>query len=870
MTPTSTATPSHPSTGSGHTELTGLPLRRTSLDSAAGTAWTLTALTPVPGAWSAVAGDHPATVPGEVHADLLAAGLIPDPFDGDNETALAWIGLTDWAFRADFTWVGGPERRHELVADGLDTLATLLLNGTEIGRTANEHRRHRFDVTALLVEGENTLEVRFESPTAGAERLAAELGDRPRAYGHPFNALRKMASQYGWDWGPDLAGAGIWKTVGIESWSDVRLASVRPLARLDGNDGVLETHVELEWAAEASGTVTLEVGVGSEAVSVTAAAGETSVVLTSRVPGARPWWPVGYGDPSLYDVSVTLGTASDSATLATWAGRVGFRNVTLTTAPDEDGHEFVLSVNDRPVYVRGANWIPDDALVTRQTAETYRTSVIDAVEAGMNLLRVWGGGMYESEDFYAVCDELGVLVWQDFLFACAAYSEDEPLRGEVEAEAREAVTRLSAHASLALWNGNNENIWGFVEWGWQVPLAGRSWGDGYYTEVLPAIVAELDPRTPYTPGSPFSFAKYSHPNDHRSGTMHIWDVWNQVDYRHYRDYPARFVSEFGFQGPAAWSTLTSVVHDQPLDPYGPQMLVHQKAHEGNLKLERGLGDHLPVWSSTPAAEMDDWHWLTSLNQARAIAFGIEHFRSWYPRNRGTVVWQLNDNWPVVSWAAVDSAGIRKPLWHALRRVYAPRLATFQPRPSTGSGNGSSTGSENGSVLTLVAHNDTDEVWAGDVVVTRRGTGTGSPVLAEQRTPFRMEPRSAISVPLDRAVLSPADPRAELLVATAPGMEPAYSYFVEDTELLLPSADDAYEVEVGSTAGGYAVTVVAAALAKDLMLFPDRLDAAARVDTGLVTLVAGQSHTFTVSAADLDEAALTTKPVLRSVNDLVGR
>lgn len=842
------------------------PLRRTSLDSAAGTAWTLTALSPVPGDWSAVGQrEIAATVPGEVHVDLLAAGLIPDPFDGANEAALAWVGRADWAYATLFWWAGGPEARHELVADGLDTLATLVLNGAVVGRTANEHRVHRFDVTDLLTEGENTLQVRFESPVLGAQRLSAELGDRPRAYGHPFNALRKMASQYGWDWGPDLAGAGIWKSIGIESWSDVRLVAVRPLATLDGDDGVLETHVDLAWRPEAVAEVEITVRVGSTEIAGVAAPGQTSVVLTSRVPAASAWWPIGYGDQPLYDVSVTLGTAADP--LARWSGRVGFRTVTLSTAPDAVGHEFVLAVNDRPVYVRGANWIPDDALVTRLTAETYRRSVTDAVDAGMNLLRVWGGGIYESEDFYAVCDELGVLVWQDFLFACAAYSEDEPLYREVEAEAREAVTRLSAHASLAVWNGNNENIWGYVEWGWQPALAGRSWGDGYYTELLPAIVSELDPRSVYTPASPYSFAKYTHPNDHRSGTMHIWDVWNSLDYRHYRDYPARFVSEFGFQGPAAWSTLTAVVHDEPLDPYGPELLVHQKAADGNLKLERGLSDHLPHWPVSSEggggggrADMDDWHWLTSLNQARAVAYGIEHLRSHFPLNRGAIVWQLNDNWPVVSWAAVDSAGIRKPLWHALRRVYAPHLATFQPRSD----------SDGPPVLTLVAHNDSDAVWSGELAVTRRGTGPGSPVLAEQRVPFHLAPRSAVSVALDADIVTPADARAELLAVTAPELTTAYGYFVEDTELALVGAGSAAAVTVTEAPDGWTVTVAASALVKDLMLFPDRLDPAARVDSGLVTLLAGERHTFVVAAGDLDEVALTSKPVLRSVNDLVGR
>jgi beta-mannosidase len=340
--------------------------------------------------------------------------------------------------------------------------------------------------------------------------------------------------------------------------------------------------------------------------------------------------------------------------------------------------------------------------------------------------------------------------------------------------------------------------------------------------------------------------------------MHIWDVWNQVDYTHYRDYPARFVSEFGFQGPPAWSTLTSVVHDQPLDPYGPQMLVHQKAHAGNLKLERGLGDHLPKWRSEPTAEMDDWHWLTSLNQARAVTYGIEHFRSHYPLNRGAVVWQLNDNWPVISWAAVDGHGIRKPLWHALRAVYADRLVTVQPRP----------GEDGVAVPTLVAHNDSPVAWEGELVVSRRSTLPGSEVLAEQRLPFHVDARSAVSVALDSDVVLPGDPRQEFVEVVATGAASAFWYFVEDPELLLTPVRDALQVSVAPTDSGYQVTVTASALVKDVALFPDRLDAAARVDTALVTLVDGQSHTFEVTTPPVDEVALTSKPVLRSVNEVI--
>ncbi len=778
-----------------------------------------------------------ATVPGEVHTDLLAAGEIPDPFDGDNESKLAWIGRTSWRYRTEFTWAADGNTRQELVAEGLDTVATVTLNGRELGRTANQHRSYRFDVTETLIAGDNELVIEFAGPVSTAEEIRATVGDWPHTNLHPYNELRKMASNFGWDWGPDVATVGIWRPIRIESWSGVRIDTVRPLAGVEGDRGVLTTHVALAWADRESGDASITVEVGGTTQTATVAAGTETVELTSTIDAVNLWWPRGHGEQPLYDVTVTVDDRDE------WNGRVGFRSVTLNVAPDNDGTPFVLSVNDKPIYIRGANWIPDDAFVTRLTPETCRTSIQDAVDAGMNLLRVWGGGIYESEAFYDVCDELGILVWQDFLFACAAYSEDEPLWSEVEAEARDAVGRLSKHASLAVWNGNNENIWGYVEWGWRVPLAGRAWGEGYYFDLLPKIVAELDPRTPYSPGSPYSYDRFIHPNDERHGTMHIWDVWNQVDYTTYRKYKPRFVSEFGFQGPPAWSTLTSVVHDAPLDPYGAQMLVHQKAFEGNLKLERGLGDHLPGWK-----DIDDWHWTTQLNQARAVAYGIEHFRSLFPLNTGAVVWQLNDNWPVVSWAAVDGHGIRKPLWFALQRVYAERLLTVQPR-------------EDG--LVVAAHNDTDASWTGEITVRRRSTGTDSTVLAQETFALEVEPRSAVLSSVPESVATPGDPHREYLEVRS-GESTAYWYFVEDTALRL--AGDAYTASVAPTTDGYDVTVTATALAKDLALFPDRLDAAARVDSCLITLSAGEHHTFHVTGGTAP--AQVGVPVLRSANDLV--
>jgi len=821
------------------------------LTSDAGVSWRLRASSLVaPSSWAG--SEIHATVPGEVHTDLLAAGVIVDPLDADNEALVAWVGRTDWTYVATFSWADNGHARHDLVAEGLDTMATVTVNGTVVGRTRNQHRTYRFDVTALLLEGENELVVQFEAPVDAAERLAEELGARPHTNQHPFNGIRKMAANYGWDWGPDVATAGIWKPIGIQSWSGVRLAGVRPLATVEATTGVLTSHVELEWAddGEPDGAV-VQIEVAGTASSATVVAGQDLAVVVTRVNDAALWWPRGYGGQPLYDVRVTL--EAGGTTVDRWGGRVGFRTVQLETAADEQGSPFALSVNGQPVYVRGANWIPDDAFVTRITPERYERGIRDAIDANMNLLRVWGGGLYESEDFYRVCDELGVLVWQDFLFACAAYSEDEPLRSEVEAEAREAISRLSRHASLAIWNGCNENIWGYVEWAWRLPLAGRSWGRGYYFELLPALVAELDPRTPYTPGSPFSFSEFIHPNDPRTGSMHIWDVWNERDYGAYRDYDPRFVAEFGFQGPPAFSTLTSVVHDDPLDPNGPMMLAHQKAREGNRKLERGLGEHLPRWRN-----IDEWHWATQLNQARAVGFGIEHFRSLSPLNRGAILWQLNDSWPVVSWAAVDARGIRKPLWHTLRRVYADRLLTIQPRDE---------------VPTLIAHNESSTTWKATVLVVRASTAEGGEVLAEQELTIDVAAREACAIAIDDAVLAAGRQNQEYVAARisaidADGVAPAFWYFVEDTVLRLRPRQAVTSTHVARTDQGYGLTVTATALVKDLTVLADRLHPDARVDSGMVTLTAGDSHTFHIESVAIDPAGLCAETVLRSANDLV--
>lgn len=782
----------------------------------------------------------PATVPGLVHTDLLDAGLIPDPFLDRNENLVTWIGSTDWEYRTAFPWSPDGHDRHDLVFEGLDTVATVTLNGTVIAQTRNQHRTYRVDVAALLRDGENELVVRFDSPVAAADRASLDIGYRPHTYFHPFNAIRKAACNFGWDWGLDAASAGLWKPVTLHSWSGARIAAVRPVVTVEGTEGRVALHVDVERSGDAE--LTLEATVAGVVTRLALDAGASSAVLDLSVADVDLWWPRGFGEQPLHDLALTL--AHDADPIATWSQRIGFRTVTVEVEPDAEGTSFRFLVNGEAIWVRGANWIPDDAFVTRVTRERLSRRLDQAEFANMNLLRIWGGGYYESDDFYELCDERGIMVWQDFLFACAAYAEEEPLWSEVEAEARDNITRIMPHPSLVLWNGNNENIWGFEEWGWEKRLQGRTWGMGYYLDLLPRLVAELDPAGNYTAGSPWSGKPEIPANDPDHGSVHLWELWNRVDYPAYRDVSPRFVAEFGWQGPATWSTITRAISDAPLTPESPGMIHHQKATDGNDKLTDGLVAHLPLPDDT-----EDWHWAMSLNQANAVTVAIEHFRSLSPRCMGSVVWQLNDCWPVTSWAAVDGDEHAKPLLYALRHVYADRLVTVQPR---------------GENLVVAVVNDSPDALAGDLVVRRlRFDGTE---LASVSFPLALDRRSSATVEIPQEVAASTSEADELIVATI-GAERGFWYFAEARDSGLPAP--AFTADVRRVDDGYAVAIHADTFLRDLTLLVDKVVPDAVVDDQLVTLLPGEDVVFHVrTATDIDPADLVSTRVVRTANQLV--
>jgi beta-mannosidase len=776
-----------------------------------------------------------ASVPGSIHTDLMDAGLIPDPFLDDNERLLAWIGYCDWRYSLDFDWQGSDKANTDLVFEGIDTVASIYLNGKLVGEVANQHRSYRYDAKPHLIEGKNKLEVVFKSPIRYADRMSLELGYRPHVNHHPYNAVRKMAANFGWDWGIDTSTVGLFKPVYLESY-DVRIQEIRPILSFDDNLGF----ATIEVALEGTSNLPLHVKLGSDLISVTEPVqGINKIEFTVKNP--KLWYPIGEGDQNRYELEVWLG--EQDYPLAHRIMQVGFRRVQVEFPKSEDGIGFEFVVNNRPTFIRGVNWIPDDAFIHRITRQSLRKRLEQAKAANINLIRVWGGGLYESEDFYELCDELGLMVWQDFLFACASYSE-EGLGEEVEAEARENIARIMKHPSLALWNGNNENLWGHQEWNWKQRLEGKSWGAGFYFELLPSLVAELDPGRAYTPGSPYSPDPEHLHNDPNYGSVHIWDLWNQKDYPHFLDYSPRFVAEFGWQGPANWATIQESISDNPLTPESPGMLIHQKAMSGNDKLTDGLVNHFSLPNN-----MEDWHFAMQLNQANAIRFGLLHMRSQYPRCMGAVVWQLNDCWPVTSWAAIDGRGREKPLYFSIAQSYEPLLVTISGETPD---------------LSVNIINNTLDNQSGQLSISLLDFSGRQ--LAEHMQQLEVGPsgKHVFQIPKD---LVPEGSESSTVLVASFNKQRATHFFADYKHSALENPE--FKAETQKTETGLSLKVTAQNTIRDFVLMIDKLDPHASVDTGLITLLPGESHVFIVTTNEtLSVEQLVEGHVLRSANQLV--
>ncbi len=678
-------------------------------------------------------------VPGDIHRALIEAGRIPDPFYDRNEELCRWVEEREWWYRLSFDGPDTPLRpgeRLRLVFHGLDTFATILLNGEELGRHANMFRAAVFDVGDRVRAGAaNTLALCFDRPLDHLDGMDVS----PQGWGEqdlPRVAMRKAQFGYGWDWGPRLPTVGIWRpvelvredraaisgvhayTLELDQTARRALVAVRVEADCFGTTAALSAHIRLTPPG------------GGPAVEAVAALGGAGAALSTtaylQVDDAQLWWTHDLGTPALYDVQVTL--ELDGAVLARHDSRLGIRTIELDQSPDGDepGTRFFRFVlNGVPLFARGADWIPADSFVGALTPDRYTMLLTAARDGNMTMLRVWGGGLYEHDAFYDECDRLGLLVWQDFMFACAPYPEDNPaFVAEVEAEAAYQVRRLRNHPSLALWCGNNENQWIDNMVHWQQPNRLVP-GALYYDMILPRAVAAHDGRTPYWPGSPYGGSDY---NSMEDGDRHNWDVWHGglprrfgqeprgdhtpegVSYLHYAEDRGRFISEFGMHAAPVYETLRRVIPPDQLYHHSPSMDWHNKDNPKNK------GDNLMLTVTGLPADLDEYIDFSMIAQAEGLKFGIEHFRRRAPHCSGTLVWQLNDCWPVLSWSVLDYYGVGKAGYYYLRRVYAPTLASFK-------------GLEDGSVELWITNDGASPV--ADTVTVRLGTFDGADIWTEE-------------------------------------------------------------------------------------------------------------------------------------------
>jgi len=621
----------------------------------------------------------PATVPGGVHTDLMALGKIPDPFMADNELKVMWVAETDWEYRHTFTANTAllAADNLSLVCDGLDTLADVYLNDTYLGHAENMFRSWEWDVKTLLNQGKNEIRIVFASPLRFIAGKQAQLplqggGDIP---GGPH--LRKSPCHFGWDWGPKLPPIGIWKDIRLEGFS-TRLENVHLRQNLDGDLAMISADISAEGILtdeiKAAITVTGPSGekFQSEESLLSLGDGDYFVNLSVEIPDPQLWWPNGYGAQPLYNVEVTLRTGK--TVLDQRAYKIGLRTLELSQDPDQWGKEFTFYINGVRLFAKGADWIPTDSLPTRITEAMLDGLLKSAVDANMNMLRIWGGGYYPEDMFYDLCDRYGILLWQDFMFACGIYPADADFFENFRVEAIENVRRLRHHAALALWCGNNEMEQGWCDWGWNKPddPLNQRLKDGYdrmFHHMLPELLEFEDPDHPYWPSSASANTPFDGANNQVQGDCHYWDVWHgRKPFTAYRTSFPRFMSEFGFQALPPLKTIATYAEPADWNMTSYVMEHHQRSGSGNGLMIAQMTDTFRMPKDFPALT-----YLSMILQAEGIRYGVEHWRRNRNRVSGTLIWQLNDCWPVASWSSLDYFGRWKALHYAAKRFYAPLL-----------------------------------------------------------------------------------------------------------------------------------------------------------------------------------------------------
>ncbi|MDR0411127.1 MAG: glycoside hydrolase family 2 protein [Treponema sp.] len=623
----------------------------------------------------------PASVPGSVYADLLANKKMQDPFWRDNEDAAFALMENDWiytcCFIADAALFG--LRKVLLRCEGLDTVADVFLNGELLGVADNMHRVWEFDVSQFLKkpkDGENLLKIVFHSPNKFVREAFQKIqtkGSEECLDGFP--QLRKSHCMFGWDWGPRLPDAGVWRNIELVGVETARITGVY-LTQTHRKDDVkvkevdLSIRVEIDHArTDTAYPYSVTVAAPNEGASEKTFTDSPQVVT---IENPELWYPNGYGAQPLYTVRVVLSSPVTGVPLDVWEGRVGLRTLTVNREVDEWGERFAFEVNGVRIFAMGADYIPQDSILSRITTKKIRVLLEQCAAVNFNMVRVWGGGYYPDDSFYDICDELGLIVWQDLMFACAAYELTDTFEENVRRELADNVKRIHYHACLGLWCGNNE-LEGFLAYGIWANLKQKADYTKIFEYIIPNIVKEYDPATFYWYSSPSSGGSFDQPQDENRGDAHYWDVWHgNKPFSDYRNHYFRFVSEFGFQSFPCMKTVEAFTLPQDRNPFSYIMERHQRNNAANGKIIAYLSQTFLY-----PCDFDSFVYASQLLQAEAIKYGVEHFRRNRGRCMGAIYWQLNDCWPVASWASIDYFGRWKALHYFAKRFFAPLLLSCE-------------------------------------------------------------------------------------------------------------------------------------------------------------------------------------------------
>jgi beta-mannosidase len=752
----------------------------------------------LPAEYQKMTGWHSARVPGTVHTDLMALGIIPDPYDGTNENDVQWIDGVQWIYRKTFAFPESLRRETyiRLRAEGLDTYANIRINGKRVGRTSNMFVEHVLNLKNVLHVGQNTIEIQFDSPVVRSQALEQAHG-RLRVALEPHRVyVRKAQYSFGWDWGPKLTTSGIWRPIQIEAFSGSRLRDpFVKVVSIGSREAVVRVSAELEGRVHRGTHVRFALEGGDWKGGRRVPVRGKKLTTTFRIQRPRLWWPNGHGDHPLYTAHLALYHADTP--LHELCVRFALRKVRLLQEKDAGGKSFILEVNGQKIFCKGADWIPADNFIPRIPDSRYETLLSLARDAHMNMIRVWGGGIYENDIFYELCDRLGVMVWQDFMFACGEYPDQQWFIKEVKAEAEKALRRLRNHPSIVLWCGNNE-----CEWLFCIENPGKKpddmTGAMIFRDLLPSVCKSLDGTRPYWRSSPFGTG---FPNDESNGVHHQWVVWSAwKDFAGYRDDNARFITEFGFQAPANLRTMESCTLPVDRHPQSPVIEHHNKQVEGTERLIRFMSGHFRL-------DMDfaRFTYHGQLVQAEALKCAVEHWRRRKYRTAGALFWQLNDCWPVTSWAVIDSSLRPKAAYFYARRFFAPVLVSFR--------------SVKGGVEVWVT-SDLRMSVSGELTVSRR-TFDGQ-VAWTERIPVRITRDSSRRVVIvDHQRLLSVRPDCEYLHAELPLDEFTIGgnrhFFAEPKHLNLPEPGLKAELSEEGDRGMFTLRIMSTALARNVVV-----------------------------------------------------